>query len=208
MVSQADPATPTNGVATSLSLSGPYYASSISSIPVTLAGSFTFSSVAIDLGGSTTTGGSAPPLFQVVGVGDNDTLFSYDLLGVTSPALQAQADGVFEMHAVYGVDSTGNANNVIDKWVDATSTSDYYADKLTAGTATAAGLLKNIRAVHVALIMRTSLPERDPTGTPAKLTYFTNVPGLTAQTRTMTTAEQAYRYRVIETTIPVRNNQY
>ncbi len=71
-----------------------------------------------------------------------------------------------------------------------------------------AQLLKHIRAVHVAIIMRTSLPERDPTNTPSKLTYFTNVPGMAAKPRTMSTAEQAYRYRVIETTIPERNNQY
>jgi type IV pilus assembly protein PilW len=205
MVSQADPATPTNGVSTTLSLSGTYYASSIGTRALT---AFTFSSMAIDLGGATTTGGNAPPSFQVVGVGDNNTLYSYDLLAVNSPALQAQAEGVFEMHAVYGINSTGNANNVIDQWVDATSASAYSADKVTAGTFAAAQLLKNIRAVHVAIIMRTSLPERDPTGTPSKLTYFSNVPGMTAQTRTMSTAEQAYRYRVIETTIPVRNNQY
>ena len=205
MVSQADPATPTNGVSTNLSLSGTYYASTIGTRVLT---NFTFSAMAIDLGGSTTTGGNAPPSFQVVGVGDNNTLYSYDLLAVNSPALQAQADGVFEMHAVYGIDSTGNANNVIDQWVDATSSSAYSADKLTAGTFAAAQLLKNIRAVHVALIMRTSLPERDPTGTPASLTYFNNVPGMTPLTRTMSATERTYRYRVIETTIPVRNNQY
>ena len=205
MVSQADPGTVPNNPSTSLTLSGPYYAGTIGTRSVT---DYTSSAVAIDLGGTSATGGSAPPSFQVVGVGDNNTLYSFDLLGVNSPALQAQAEGVFEMHAVYGIDSTGNANNVIDQWVDATSSSAYYADKLTAGTGAAAQLLKNIRAVHVAIIMRTSLPERNPTGTPSKLTYFTNVPGMTAQTRTMSTAEQAYRYRVIETTIPVRNNQY
>jgi len=206
MVSQADPGTPTNGVATTLTLSGAYYASTIAT--ETLASYYTFSSMAFDLGGATTTGSSAPPSFQVIGVGDNNTLYSYDLLGVNSPALQAQAEGVFEMHAVYGIDSTGNANNVIDQWVAATSGSAYSADNLTAGTSAAALLLKNIRAVHVAIIMRTALPERNPTGTPASLSYFNDVPGMTPLTRTMSTAEQAYRYRVIETTIPVRNNQY
>ena len=205
MVSQADPGTTPNTPATSLTLSGAYYGATIGTRNVT---DFTSSSVAIDLGGATATGASAPPTFQVIGVGDNNTLYSYDLLGVTSPALQAQAEGVFEIHAVYGIDSTGNSNNVIDQWVDATSTSAYFADKLTAGTSAAAQLLKNIRAVHVAIIMRTALPERDPTGTPAQLTYFSNVPGMTAKTRTMSTTEQTYRYRVIETTIPVRNNQY
>jgi len=216
MVSQADPSTVTNGLATSLTLSGPYYAASIGTRSIA---NFTFASVAIDLGGATTAtaaGANAPPSFQLVGVGDNNTLYSYDLLGVNSPALQAQADGVFEMHALYGIDSTGNGNNKIDQWVTAAPGSAYSADNLTAGTPAAAQLLKNIRAVHVALIMRTSLPERpqtstgapNQTGTSSQLMYFTDVPGIAPQPRTMSTLEQTYRYRVIETTIPVRNNQY
>jgi type IV pilus assembly protein PilW len=207
-VSQADPGTPTTGLATSLALSGTYYASSIGTRTVA---NFTFASVAVDLGGATTAttaGANAPPSFQVIGVGANDTLYSYDLLGVNSPALQAQADGVFEMHALYGIDSTGNTNNVIDQWVIPAQGSTYSSDNLTAGTTAAAQLLKNIRAVHVALIMRTSLPERSPTNTPTQLTYFNNVPGITPLSRTLSATEQTYRYRVIETTIPVRNNQY
>jgi type IV pilus assembly protein PilW len=203
-VSQVASTTPTNGVATSLGLSGSYYAATVATRSIT---DFTFAAVAIDLGGASATAASLPPSFQLVGVGDNDTLYTYDLLGLTSSALQAQAEGVFEMHAVYGVDSTGNSTNVIDQWVDASSTSAYYANKLTDGSAGATALLKNIRAVRVALIMRTALPEKNVVATSSTLTMFPDLTALTL-TRTLTTAEQHYRYRVIETTIPVRNNQY
>jgi type IV pilus assembly protein PilW len=167
--------------------------------------------MAINLGGTSATGGNLPPTFQVIGVGDNDTLYSYDLLGLTSPALQAQSEGVFEMHAVYGIDSTGNSNNQIDHWVKADSASAYAANKLTDGSPGATQLLKNIRAVRVGIIMRTALPERDAktTSTPDTLSMFGDLEnGTITFTRTMSAAEKLYRYRVIETTIPVRNNQF
>lgn len=205
LVSQASSATPTNGMATTLPLGGAYYAASVGTRAVT---DFTGDAVAIDLGGDGTAAASSlAPAFQLVGVGDNDTLFSYDLL-LTSPApLQARAEGVFELHAVYGVDSTGSGTNKIDKWVDAGADGGYSVSALSAGDAAATGLLKNIRAVRVALVMRTSLPEKKAVETATTLTLFPDLDGLTL-TRKLSPAEQHYRYRVLETTIPVRNNNY
>ena len=77
---------------------------------------------------------------------------------------------------------------------------------LSDGSAGAMTLLKNIRAVRVGLILRTSLPEKDAV-TPGPLTMFTDLPGL-AFTRTLTPSEQHFRYRVLETTVPVRNNSF
>ncbi len=209
LVSQAASTTGTTGVGTSLSLAGTYYAATVNTRSVT---DFTGNASAIDLGGvNSGTGTSLPPNFQVVGVGDNNTLFSYDLLGLATPALQAQAEGVFEIHAVYGIDSTGNSNNQINHWVKADSTSAYSANNLTDGSAGAVQLLKNIRAVRLAIIMRTALPERDAstTSTPDTLTMFSDLEsGTIPFSRPMSAAEKLYRYRVIETTIPVRNNQY
>ena len=207
MVSQVASTPAITGVGTSLSLGGTYYNSTIGTRNVT---DYTADSVVLDLGGTTATGTSLPPSFQVVGVGDNNTLYSYDLLGLTSSPLQAQAEGVFEMHALYGIDSTGSTNNKIDQWVKADSTSAYYANNLTDGSANATQLLKNIRAVRVGLILRTALPEKDAktTSTPSTLTMFGDLPAGVQFSRPMSAAERLYRYRVIEATIPVRNNQY
>ena len=183
-----------------------YYSSTISSASLT---NFTDASMVFDLGSASANGAAQPPSFQVIGVGDNDTLFSYDLLGLTGTSPQPQADGVFEMHAVYGIDSTGNANNVIDSWVGAGSSSAYSVNALSDGSSGALSLIKNIRAIRVALIMRTALPEKNVVTASSTLTLFPDLAsyGL-SQTRTLSTAEQHYRYRVVESTIPVRNNNF
>ena len=162
--------------------------------------------VAFDLGASTLSGSGQPPAFHLIGVGDNDSLVAYDLLQLAGGAAQGQADGVFEMHAVYGIDSTGSANNRIDQWVGASAGSPYSVAALSDGSAGAMKLLKNIRAVRVGLILRTALPEKDAVA-PGALALFTDLPGL-ALTRTLTPSEQHFRYRVIETTVPVRNNSF
>ena len=159
-------------------------------------------------------GGGNLPAFGVYGVGANNTLMFYDLLqsggnGYTAIPL---ADGVMEMHALYGIDpnNTGNVS-----WQAPTGAFD--AVTLSNGTQTAAANLYAIKAVRIALILRTSLPERaqqlvgnasaaTATGvvSPGPLVLFADVPGLT-YTRKLQGDEQNYRYRVLETTIPLRN---
>jgi len=140
-----------------------------------------------------------------VGVGDHDTLYTYDLLNISGTPLQASAENVFEMHALYGVDT--NADGVIDAWVSPSSGS-YTVSALTAGTSTAAGLLKNIRAVRVGLILRTALPERSTVNAATTLTLFSDISTTLTYTRTLDSTEQHYRYRTIEATIPLRNNTF
>ena len=203
----------TGSVATQLPLAGAYDAS------VGLDGNATNISatgVAMNLGN---VGGGNLPAFGVYGVGANNTLMFYDLLqsggnGYTAIPL---ADGVMEMHALYGIDpnNTGNVS-----WQAPTGAFD--AATLSNGTQTAAANLYAIKAVRIGLIMRTSLPERaqqyvvgssasapstaTSTGvvSPGPLVLFADVPGL-AYTRKLTGAEQNYRYRVLEATIPLRN---
>ena len=206
MVSQASTSLATTGTGTTLPLGGSdsiYHAESIGDAAIT---SLTDDPVAFDLGAPTASGTSQPPAFQLIGVGDNDTLYGYDLLQVSGDGVQAQAEGVFEMHAVYGIDSTGSADNKIDQWVGAGASSAYSVAALSDGSDAAMARLKNIRAVRVALILRTSLPERDAVTSNA-LTLFADLSGL-AITRTLTPAEQHFRYRVVETTIPIRNNGF
>jgi len=206
LVSQTAASLPTTGAGTLLALGGTgdaYYAASVGTAAIT---NFTDAAVAFDLGAASNAGGGQTPVFQLLGVGNHDTLYSYDLLQIDGNAAQAEAEGVFEMHAVYGVDATGNANNQVDQWVDASATSAYSVAALTDGSAAAMGLLKNIRAVRVALILRTSLPEKD-TVAPSELALFPDLSGV-ARTRVLSAAERHFRYRVVETTIPVRNNAF
>jgi type IV pilus assembly protein PilW len=160
-------------------------------------------SVALKLGHPT----NNPPNFLAIGVGDNATLMSFDLLGTRTPALQAVAENVFEMHAVYGVDS--NDDGAVDAWVDPrTTTGPFLMSTLMNSTAASAARIAQIKAVRVAMILRTNLREKapdpsDPQFTPASFTLFQSV-GLD-RTRSLTADERRFRYRVVETTIPVRN---
>ena len=177
-----------------VSLGGAYANASIGSESLT---AMPLESAAINLGNVV---GNNSPTFVMIGVGADNTLFSYDLLQTTATPLLPIAAGVFEMRALYGVDNDNNGT--IDTWVDPSSSSTYTLAALMAGDQTAAGLLQSIKAIRVGLITRTSLPERE-TVAPATLTLFSDL-GLT-YTRTLTTAERVYRYRTIESTIPIRN---
>jgi type IV pilus assembly protein PilW len=182
-------------------LSGTYAATAVSGVSQ---GIYDDSSVAIKLGNPTT---SNPPNFFAIGVGDNATLMSYDLLEVRSPAVQAVADNVLELHAVYGVDT--DDNGTVDTYIDPrTTTGEFRMANLMSGSVVAAGSIDKIKAIRVALILRSNLQEKaqdaiDNPFTPATLTVFSEV-GLT-RTRTLTADERRFRYRVIEATIPVRN---
>ncbi|WP_394790034.1 PilW family protein [Rhodoferax sp.] len=181
-----------------------------------------------------------PPVFQVIGVGDNNTLYSYDLLntaGDSTRTAQARADGVFELHALYGIDKNCDGKISSDEWVKPTD-STYSLAALMAGTvqeadsrpATAAArltkcsslttandYLQKILAIRVGLILRTSLPEKQATtaqnaggetttGTSSKdITLFADLGSSLTYTRSLTAAEKLYRYRTLESTIPVRN---
>lgn len=180
------------------------------------AASVSATGVAMNLGN---VGGGNLPAFGVYGVGANNTLMFYDLLqsGGNGNNAIPLADGVMEMHALYGIDpnNTGNVS-----WQAPTGAFD--AATLSNGSQTAAANLYAIKAVRIGLIMRTSLPERaqqyvtsatasapsaaTATGvvSPGPLVLFADVPGL-AYTRKLTGAEQNYRYRVLEATIPLRN---
>jgi type IV pilus assembly protein PilW len=181
-------------------LSGTYTATAISGVSH---GIYDDASVALKLGHAT----DNPPNFMAIGVGDNATLMSYDLMELRSPAVQAVADNVFELHAVYGVDT--DDNGTVDAWVDPRSTTgEFRMSSLMSGTIAAAGSIDKIKAVRVALILRSNLQEKaeDATTnpfTPATLTVFSEI-GLT-RTRNLTDDQRRFRYRIVEMTVPVRN---
>ncbi|MBT2336435.1 PilW family protein [Variovorax paradoxus] len=141
--------------------------------------------------------------FQLFGVGDNRTLFGYDLLqGAGTSTAQALADGVAEMHALYGLDTNGDG--ILDTWADP-GAAGYDIATVMANTAT----MRQIVAVRVALVMRSASKEKD-TVSPATLTLFADVVDASkkslAQPVTLSAADdQHYRYRVVEFTVPLRN---
>jgi len=180
-----------------LNTSGSWYASVVDSVSVT---EFSTNAVAIDLGDPS----GHPPSFQLVGVGARNALFSYDLLQAIDMPLQKRAEGVFELHAVYGIDTDNDGK--VDKWIKPDGGDpDYTLAALTAGDQTAAGRLHNIKAVRIGLILRTSLPEKDAVNAATRLKLFEDDSDVT-YTRDLTGAESHYRYRTLEATIPLRNN--
>jgi type IV pilus assembly protein PilW len=161
----------------------------------------------------------AKPRFMLVGVGEHNTLFTYDLLQGNSEAARdeqpsAVAGGVLEMHALYGIGA--NSDGKMDTWVKPEG--DYAPAKLLDGSPQATQNLKRIKAIKVGLILRTTQPDRperpegaapDPdaviTATPP--TLFADVPGQ-SYTYVWTKAPsdaQLYRYRAIEVVLPLRN---
>ncbi|WOB09302.1 PilW family protein [Piscinibacter gummiphilus] len=158
-----------------------------------------------------------PPLFQMFGVGDNNTLFALDLLktGSTAAANQPQpvSDNVVEVRALYGIDA--NFDHMLDTWWDPATSPFTYAE-LTSGSGVALADLKRITSIRLGLITRSPVQEklRDD-GTPVSPEQVVLFPGLTSSggaqlqyVRTLTADERNFRYRTYETIIPLRNMQF
>ncbi|MEP6876446.1 MAG: PilW family protein [Burkholderiales bacterium] len=154
---------------------------------------------------------SNPPQMLLYGVGDNNVLFNFDLLRVAgnTTAPTPMADGVVEMRALYGVDTTApNPDGSVDTWIDpANAGAGYTQALLTDGSAAAQARLRRIAAVRIGLILRTSLQERDPIPAGTTLTLFGDLPAL-KQTRVLAGDELFFRYRTVEFTVPLRNPLY
>ncbi len=144
--------------------------------------------------------------FQLVGVNANRTLVAYDLLraagtgsdeGTDASAMQALADGVVALYAVYGVDT--DSNGVVDTWIDPAATG-YAIGTLMLAPDT----MRHIVAARVALVMKSSLFEKEPV-TAGSLTIFSDLPTDRRRTLTIATEDRNFRHRVIDTTIPLRN---
>ena len=197
LVTQVSSSATTGSAANTLALAGTWYSATVDKTDVI---DYSETGTATVLGNA---GLGRLPEFVLVGVGDNNTLYTYDLLQTTDTPLQATAEGVFELHALYGIDTT--ADKKVDQWVSPSdSKSEYTLSKLSDGTPEAAGKLRNIKAIRVGLILRTALPERDAVSA-ASVTLFNDIDGLTL-TRDLTSSERHYRYRTLESTIPLRNN--
>lgn len=199
---------------------GPCVVSQIASIAapdsVTLGGTYSTgtpasglqeSDLALSLGNTTTN----PPQMRMYGVGTQQTLVSYDLLrldGTAATVMTPVAEGVVAMRAIYGIDnSPAGGDNIVDAWVDPSGL-NWSGTALRAGTAAASERIRQIVAVRVAIVLRTATAERDAIAANRSFTLYADLPS-GSPTRTISftaTGDDRFRYRVIETTIPVRNN--
>jgi len=167
--------------------------------------------LALSLGNITTN----PPQMRMYGVGAQQTLVSYDLLRLDGSAfadMSPVAEGVVAMRAIYGIDNLpvvgGVAgDNIVDEWVDPSGL-NWSGTALRAGTAAASERIRQIVAVRVAIVLRTATAERDPINANRSFTLYSDLPvAFTRPVISFTAAgDDRFRYRVIETTIPVRNN--
>jgi len=195
----------TGSTASALSLGGTYYTAS--SLEGTSLTSYTTDALAMNIGNVAL---GSPPQLLVIGVGDLLTLYTYDLLQTSDDPLTPVATGVLEMRALYGIDT--DADGKVDSWTGPTGS--YAPSALLDGSTTAAGTLQTIRAVRVGLILRTTLPEKVDSGkviTDQAISLFSDLRNASGASLKYTrswqsSAEQTYRYRAIEATIPLRNS--
>jgi type IV pilus assembly protein PilW len=152
----------------------------------------------------------ARPIVALYGVDTSATPNAFTRYDVLTGAQDSVADGVVMLKALYGVDDgashpdiagSGTANDdVIDEWVQPTGAWDYAA--LMAGTPDARAAIGQIKAVRIAIVAQSELPERasDYSG-PETLDLFADAG---ANKYTMRISPQ-FRYKVYDTTIPIRN---
>ncbi|MDO9233935.1 MAG: PilW family protein [Methylotenera sp.] len=173
-------------------LGGSYYTATVNLRSVA---DFTTTSQVINLG-------QAPNL-NMFAVGANNTLMKYDLMQnrqttttAANPNPSVYVDDVYQMHALYGVDTSPATSSLT--WVAPTGT--FSSATLLAGTLAAATSLKRIKAIKIGVVMRTALLERE-TVSATTLQLF----GDTAAPVTVNLAPTTFRYRSFEAVIPLRN---
>jgi len=152
------------------------------------------------------------PVFSLFGVDPStNSLVEFDQLkraangGATPLPI---ADGIVQLKALYGIhDGTGVADEpsyAVDKWVAPTGA--WAVSALTANTAAAQAAITQITAIRIAVVSQSRLPERtsDYAGPPTPTLML--FPDLTASgLNTSVVINTQYRYKVYDTTIPIRN---
>jgi len=188
----------TGGSGQTLTFGGAYAANTINGLSLT---SFSNGNAFVSLLGNVA---GNQPRFMLYGIDTDSTLYSYDLLNVSSTTRQALAEGVVDMRVRYGIDTVGNKQ--VTTWVTP-STAGYTSADLTSGNAIAHTNLKAMLAVRVGLILRSDLVDKTDV-TPATLTLFSDLGATMAYTYTVPVGTTTQRYRAVEFTVPLRNVRY
>lgn len=144
------------------------------------------------------------PILRLFGVGENDRLFSFDMLQLdgNDTALPV-VDGVADLRALYGVDTSVPADGIIDAWI-APTTAGFTAAELTDGSQAAHDRLLSILAVRVGMVLRSDRVERDAVA-PASLTLFADLPVALQHSHAIAADQRQQRFRTVEFTVPLRN---
>lgn len=144
------------------------------------------------------------PAFTLFGI-DSTThsLVAYDLLqrpvNGNAATVTPIADGIVQIKALYGVQTAGS-NSL--QWVQPTG--NWSIGTLTASATAASGAMAQIKAIRVAVVAQSRLPERSAdysTGSSTLVLFPDLAPSL--QYTVNTNAQ--FRYKVYDTTIAVRN---
>jgi len=152
------------------------------------------------------------PAFTLFGVDTvTSELVSYDLLQRTGSATVPLADGIVTIKALYGIDDGANGGTAgdgeIDEWVAPTGA--WSLDKLTASNTAATNAMAQIKAIRIAVVAQSELPERaDAAGVAAGYTGATSLTlfgDLAAALQFTVTTDSRFRYKVYDTVIPLRN---
>lgn len=193
-----------------LPLAGSYYAAAGTNIQI---GNFGGATYPLPIGNLP----DNPPQFYLYGVGENATLFSYDLfdIGGTDAAVPV-AEGIVEMRAIYGLDTTSPPDGTLDAWVKPDAGSGFDRASLSDGSAAAKQKLRQIVAVRFGFVLRTTLHEKEmqlgSNYSAATQSYSLDLfKDLVAEghavgrSRAVSGDERYYRYRTVELTVPLRN---
>jgi type IV pilus assembly protein PilW len=165
--------------------------------------------------GSWGVGRENPPKFEMFAVNSADNAFyGLDLLQISTAAPVALAEGIVEMRARYGLDTTspgaaGLRDGILDSWV--TPSGSYAYSSLSNGSATAQARIRDIVAIRVGLVLRTSVPEKkDVYQANTDLKLFSDLGATLEAKRSITAGTDAakFRYRTVEFTVPLRNVIY
>lgn len=145
------------------------------------------------------------PRIQLIGIGADATLFSYDLLRLNQTTPQALMEGVADLRVRYGVNlaAPGVRPRNVTAWV-APTTAGYTATALNAGTPVAQAALQTIVALRVGLVLRSELIEKDAVSAET-LTLFRDLGAPLQHTFSLPTNGNRQRYRAVEFTVPLRN---
>ncbi|MEO9216224.1 MAG: PilW family protein [Rhodanobacter sp.] len=184
------------GKASSISATAPnpITLSAADSPPTTSATGFTAATKVFDLGPS--------PVLSLFGVDPTShSLEVFDLLQRSGSTAIPIADGIVQIKALYGVDTTGTG--FVDTWVQPTGTT-WSIGSIMTSQATANAAYGKIKAIRVVVVAQSKLGERqsDYATGGSTLTLF---PDLATSLQYTVTTQSQYRYKVYDTTIPIRN---
>lgn len=148
------------------------------------------------------------PTFTLFGVDPtSNSLVSYDLLqrpiNSNAPGIVQIADGIVQIKALYGIHTNAgdSSPDQIDQWVKPTGS--WSIKTLTASASAASTATSEIKAIRIAVVAQSRLPERSSDYVGGKsLTLFAD---LATSLQYKVPTQTQYRYKVYDTTVPIRN---